>query len=123
MAAGKVVVLPAFETRDESEAGREQTRQVVRQGKPAAVALLNSGQLIQFHLHIYQAGHAATDSKKWARTDEAYTVKYKEVRHGLEFSVQADGFRVLGFRVRLEGCTGQGAAVAPRPLGPWRAPS
>lgn len=71
------VVLPAFETQDDGEAGRKVALEAVRQGKPYVVNKFQWNVVFGFHVPQYPQGHQATDYWRWIKSHAAYPVQYQ----------------------------------------------
>ncbi|KAL4420519.1 hypothetical protein ABPG75_010175 [Micractinium tetrahymenae] len=75
--ARNAVVLPAFETQDDGEAGRKVALEAVRQGKPYVVNKFQWNIVFGFHVPQYPQGHQATDYWRWIKSHAAYPVQYQ----------------------------------------------
>jgi len=79
LSQGAAMVLPAFETADEGDAGVELAVQAVQQGKSYLVPHLKINNAIPFHYCRYQPVHGATKSLYWIKnsTTQPYRILYK----------------------------------------------
>lgn len=75
---GAAIVLPAYETGDAGDIGVEVAREAVLEGKDAAVKMFWDGRIKAFHTDRYEAGHRATDYKKWLKAVRPYNIEYEE---------------------------------------------
>lgn len=75
---GAAVVLPAYETGDPGDIGVEVAREAVLEGKDAAVRMFWDGRIKAFHTDRYEAGHRATDYKRWLEASRPYNIQYEE---------------------------------------------
>lgn len=75
--ARNAVVLPAFETQDDGEAGKRVALEAVRQGKEYVVNKFQWNIVFGFHVPQYPQGHQPTDYWRWIKSHSAYPVKYE----------------------------------------------
>lgn len=78
LSQGAAVVLPAYETGDSGDIGVEVAREAVLEGKDAAVRMFWDGRIKAFHTDRYEAGHRATDYKRWLEASRPYNIQYEE---------------------------------------------
>ncbi|KAL4538283.1 hypothetical protein Ndes2437B_g01296 [Nannochloris sp. 'desiccata'] len=80
LSQGAAIVLPAFETADEGDAGVELAVQAVQQGKSYLVPHLKINYAFPFHGCYFPVGQGATESLHWIKnsTTQPYRIFYEE---------------------------------------------
>lgn len=71
------IVLPAFETIDDGEEGRNTALKAIK-SREALQELFKRGELRGFHMDHYNRGHRATDHSRWFETNISYRIPYEE---------------------------------------------
>lgn len=80
LSQGAAMVLPAFETADEGDAGIELAVEAVQQGKSYLVPHLKINNAFPFHGCYFPVGQGATESLHWIKnsTTQPYRIFYEE---------------------------------------------
>ncbi|KAL4446810.1 hypothetical protein ABPG77_008054 [Micractinium sp. CCAP 211/92] len=71
------IVLPAFETIDDGEEGRNTALKAIK-SRDSLQELFKRGELRGFHMDHYNRGHRATDHSRWFETNISYRIPYEE---------------------------------------------
>ncbi|KAI7837110.1 hypothetical protein COHA_009058 [Chlorella ohadii] len=71
------IVLPAFETMDDGEVGKQTALKAIK-SRDSLAELFKRGELRGFHMDHYNRGHRATDHARWFETNISYRIPYEE---------------------------------------------